>query len=247
MRYRTWSTGCLIFGASCFDPLRAMETHGDYLCTDHDGGMGCRLESSPKGYAKLVRMPFGLEGEINDVRETGSPALEWYFEIGVRWIPKTPETSAQDSAISSNSPSPKTALRQASNTTASRRRLGGEENKLRSYSFHNFAGPGEYSIAHQKTYVLTFPTPTRWESIFWYTGRLQHGGQLLRLKLHAHNNLFEQSLFFAASPEQLGITPENGFGFTKPFIPTRTDSVGFANNSMAREAFMRNLKKSILE
>ena len=54
VRYRTSSVGCVLFGSSCFDPLRAMEHHGDYLCFNKEGGMNCRLESAPQGYAKLV-------------------------------------------------------------------------------------------------------------------------------------------------------------------------------------------------
>ena len=30
------------------------------------------------------------------------------------------------------------------------------------------------------------------------------------MKVHAHNTLFDESIFFAASPEDLGLTEENG-------------------------------------
>jgi hypothetical protein len=32
----------------------------------------------------------------------------------------------------------------------------------------------------------------RYESIFWYTGRMQSKGDLLRMKIHAHNSVFEE-------------------------------------------------------
>jgi hypothetical protein len=67
---------------------------------------------------------------------------------------------------------------------------------------------------------------------------------MYRNKVHAHNNFFEQALFFAASPDDLGLTEANGFGKLDPHIPTRTDSVGFVNNSDARRFFMRNLRKA---
>jgi hypothetical protein len=34
--------------------------------------------------------------------------------------------------------------------------------------------------------------PCRYESIFWYTGRMQSKGDLLRMKIHAHNSVFEE-------------------------------------------------------
>ncbi len=49
-----------------------------------------------------------------------------------------------------------------------------------------------------------------YETVFWYTGRLAHRGQLLRMKVHAHNTLFDESLFFAAAPEDLGLTDDRG-------------------------------------
>lgn len=161
--------------------------------------------------------------------------MEWYYEIGIRWIPKDPSSSYQLAERRAN----------ISKGSRRRRRLNNYQGqKIRSYSFHNFAGPGTYSILHQKTFVLTFPSPTRYESIFWYTGRLQFGGKMLRNKIHAHNNLFEQSLFFAAAPDDLGLTEKNGFLKAMPHIPTRTTSVGFANNTEARRFLMKNLRLS---
>lgn len=42
------------------------------------------LISLLRRYGKLVLQPFGLEGELNDVRPAGSEPLEWYYEIGMR-------------------------------------------------------------------------------------------------------------------------------------------------------------------
>ena len=30
-------------------------------------------------------VPLGMEGELNDVRPAGSPVLEWYFEVGIKY------------------------------------------------------------------------------------------------------------------------------------------------------------------
>ena len=32
----------------------------------------------------------------------------------------------------------------------------------------------------------------RYDAIFWYTGRMQSKGDLLRMKIHAHNTIFEE-------------------------------------------------------
>ena len=46
-------------------------------------------------YSLLSSLQFGLEGELNDVRPTGSPVIEWYYEMGVRWVPKDVTTSSE--------------------------------------------------------------------------------------------------------------------------------------------------------
>ena len=73
---------------------------------------------------------------------------------------------------------------------------------------------------------------------------MQFGGKTLRLKIHGHNNLFEQALFFAATPDDIGLTEQNGFVKSKPYIPTRTKSVGFQNNKELREFLIKNLHDS---
>ena len=163
--------------------------------------------------------------------------MEWYYELGIRWVPKDASTSTQLGERQANK-----VGKQTISADKTRRRLNGYHGeKLRSYSFHNFAGPGVFQFNHQKTFILTFATPTRYESIFWYTGRLQFGGKLLRNKIHAHNNMFEQALFFAATPDDLGLTEANGFTKSTPHIPTKTTSVGFANNTAARRFLLQNL------
>ena len=69
-----------------------------------------------------------------------------------RWIPKDPSTSA-DLANAASSAAPATA-------TASKRASPNNLN-LKAMSLENIAGPGTYSLFHQKEYLLTFPTPTR--------------------------------------------------------------------------------------
>ena len=88
---------------------------------------------------------------------------------------------------------------------------------------------------------IHIPLQFRYESIFWYTGRMQSKGDLLRMKIHAHNSVFEQALIFAAAPEDVGLTEDNGFSYSKPYLPVSTTSIkGFRNNADAKKFLMSN-------
>lgn len=49
VRQRGDPIGCLLKGKGCFNPKRTMEVHGDYVCTDEDGGHDCHIEDFPEG------------------------------------------------------------------------------------------------------------------------------------------------------------------------------------------------------
>jgi hypothetical protein len=114
-------------------------------------------------------------------------------------------------------------------------------------SLHNIAGPGLFDGNIQKSLLLTFPVPTRYESFFWYTGRLKEGGILLRNKIHAHNTLFDQALFFAANPTQLGMTEDNGFMKYMPYQTLRPSDVGMTSNEEVKQFIIDNLLKSQID
>lgn len=114
-------------------------------------------------------------------------------------------------------------------------------------SLHNIAGPGTYDSNVQKTLLMTFPIPTRYESVFWYTGRMIENGKLLRNKLHAHNLLFDQVLFISASPDQLGMTVDKGFQVDLPYKVTVPSEVGLNSNAEVKQYILDNLKKSQAE
>lgn len=82
------------------------------------------------------------------------------------------------------------------------------------------------------------------ESVFWYSGRMHHSGTLLRLKQHAHNIIYKESIFFAATPAQLGLTKENKLLPTHPYQVVRTKEAGFANNVELKKFILEKLKKS---
>ena len=56
------------------------------------GGLNGLSETYPDGYGKLVTIPMGLEGDLNDARAVDSPGLEWYYELGIRWVPNNEHT-----------------------------------------------------------------------------------------------------------------------------------------------------------
>lgn len=116
--------------------------------------------------------------------------------------------------------------------------------KYKAMSLHNIAGPGYYDSNIQKTLLMTFPIPTQYESIFWYTGRLREGGKLLRNKLHAHNLIFDQVLFISATPEQLGMTVEKGFTVDLPYQTVQPSDVGMTTMKELKQYILDNLKRS---
>ena len=115
---------------------------------------------------------------------------------------------------------------------------------MRAISLLNLGGPGTYDRNVQKSFLFTFPTPTTHESMFWYTGRMKWGGSLLRMKIHAHNSIFQESIFFAASPEQLGLTELNGFVLGTPHLTVNPTDIGFDNNAALKRFLLMNLKRS---
>lgn len=210
VRQRADHFGCLLHDKGCYDPTRVFEHHGDYQCIDADGGLDCLTESVPDGYGKLITMELGLEGDLNDVRFAGAPELEWYYELGARWVPKNQETAK----------------------------------KLKAMSFHNFAGPGNFDMTRQSSYIFTYQAPTDAESFFWYTGHMHHTGKLLRNKQHAHNVIFDEAIFFAATPQQLGLTVENNLMPPRQYDIIKTKKAGFDSNVKLKEFVLNNLKKS---
>ena len=214
VRQRGEIINCLLNDHTCYDPTRVLEHHGDYQGTKNDADLDIFFESTPEGYGKLITFELGLEGDLNDVRSINSTTLEWYYELGGHWIPKT-ET------LNKNYPLTKAV------------------------SFHNFAGPGEFTIGVQSTYIFTFKTPTKEESIFWYSGRIHHSGIMLRNKQHAHNAVYEEAIFFSATPQELGLTRENNLYPEHPSKIILTSSTGFENNAAVRNFILDNLNKVI--
>lgn len=98
---------------------------------------------------------------------------------------------------------------------------------IRPMSFHNFAGPGDYYLTDQLTYIFTYQCPTTHDSIFWYTGRMRRAAKLLRLKIHAHNTIFAGALFISGSPDQAGLTKSAGLVPPQPKLTVDIKKAGF--------------------
>lgn len=72
-----------------FYPNFAVEQHGDYQCIQADGGNDCLFEETVPGFAKTIDVPLDLEGELNDVRAPGSTPMEWWYQVVLRWHPRS--------------------------------------------------------------------------------------------------------------------------------------------------------------
>lgn len=75
----------------CYVADLVVEQHGDYQCTEEDGGIDCFFEKTADGYAKIVAGTLDLEGEVNDVRAKDSEPMTWWYQVVLRWFPRTLE------------------------------------------------------------------------------------------------------------------------------------------------------------
>lgn len=69
-------------------------------------------------------------------------------------------------------------------------------------------------------------------------------GEMLRNKFHAHNKIFKESIFFAASPEELGLTTENKLKLDYPYKTIDINAAGFESHDELKKFLFLNLEKS---
>ena len=120
----------------------------------------------------------------------------------------------------------------------------GVVSKLKPINFYNFIGPGNVDNNDQKTLIVTFQAPTDHDSIYWYTGRMPHGGEMLRNKMHIHNKVFKEYLLIKATPSELGLTKANNFIPKKPYLTLDLHDIGFANLDDVRAFVLKNLENA---
>jgi hypothetical protein len=71
-----------------------IEMHGDYVCQPQHGGVNCYFEVPAKNEMQEIRQVLDVEGDLNDVRAPGSPPMEWWYQVVVRWHPKSSKPNA---------------------------------------------------------------------------------------------------------------------------------------------------------
>lgn len=97
--------------------------------------------------------------------------LEWYWEIGARWVPKNAPAS---DAVPRNYE--KHGASNHKGTSYTKGKLIPQTlDTYKPLSLHNFGGPGTFDINIQKSLLFTFNIPTKFDSIYWYTGRMPIG------------------------------------------------------------------------
>jgi hypothetical protein len=121
-------------------------------------------------------------------------------------------------------------------------------------SLHTFAGPGTSNPSHQLSFHLTYETPTQSESLFWYTGHMTRAGSLLRMKVQTSSSssaetssslvLLDEAMFFAATPEELGLFEHHGFTRSPPSLVVSPGEVGFKDLARVREYVFSSLQTS---
>ncbi len=148
-----------------------------------------------------------------------------YYELGIKWVPNSAP----------------------------------HNRGIKTIDFHNFAGPGDFNPFNQNNYIFTFQCPTDHDSIFWYSGRMPYTGDMLRNKLHgklphallfhsyyyyyftAHNKIFKEAIFFAAAPDELGLTAASGLFPSRPYLTVDIQQAGFADLSAVKLKIMDSL------
>eukprot|EP00966_Prymnesium_polylepis_P294183 6794393-Prymnesium_polylepis.1 len=60
-----------------------IERHGEWNWP----GEGVLSEAEPPGYGRQISFPLDVDSELNDVRPSGSPPLQWYLQLALRWLP----------------------------------------------------------------------------------------------------------------------------------------------------------------
>jgi hypothetical protein len=161
------------------------EHHGDYQCdgvpdgpgTSTSGGIDCLTESVPDGYGKLITMPLGLEGDINDVRPANSSVLEWYYQLSARWVPKLECSDYPPPGYATHPAGGAPSTGTGTGTTSGQNKKEKEEEEQgtagstvpnsaiyprpKAMSFHNYAGPGDLN-RKQSSYVFTYQVPLQY-------------------------------------------------------------------------------------
>jgi hypothetical protein len=120
----------------------------------------------------------------------------------------------------------------------------GAVSTLKPMNFYNFIGPGVLYPPDQSSLIATFPVPTGHASLYWYTGRMPHGGEMLRNKMHVHNKVFKEYMLIKATPAELGLTKENNLMPTKAYGTVNINAAGYSSLAEVKAFVLKHLKSS---
>mmetsp|Transcript_83676 Transcript_83676/g.159757 ORF Transcript_83676/g.159757 Transcript_83676/m.159757 type:complete len:594 (-) Transcript_83676:48-1829(-) len=189
---------------------KVIHREGDCQCLPMDGGTGCLLEEL--GVQEIDRV-VDLDTILCDVRDHDSQILKWWFDIRMRWHPKSYSQIQPISNIFLQS---------------------------------NESGYGT-SYPAQLSQFFTMSMNTTTHGIVFISGRMYHGGQAVRLRLHTHQIMLDRSFVFRAEPQELGLVggshefPSNADAYT--FL----SDTGFSNFDEVQVYLMDNLAAAARE
>lgn len=105
-------------------------------------------------------------------------------------------------------------------------------------------GPGRFDITNQFSQLRVFPAPTHEPSVYWYSGRMQRSGVMVRNKLHTHNTLFHKAFWFRATPKDLGMDDDTWQPGEFGDEPITLSVLGFANHVEVLEHLLSHLERA---
>ncbi len=206
---------CVLSLLYSFSIQHWFDSHGDDICTEDLGGLACYLREVPHGYGLplLEGDPsYSLDFILNDVRKAGSPAMIFYMETSLRWSSDTSLTPASRAHLQVGRTS--SPLLSSSRLVSSRPVSSRLVTKTE-YSFSLLSTVVCPVQVHFTSHPFTtLRLPLREESVVWHTGKWLVPGQVIYSPadhtpfLHAHRSFLRGMWAFAATPEELGLTPD---------------------------------------
>mmetsp|Transcript_20427 Transcript_20427/g.38358 ORF Transcript_20427/g.38358 Transcript_20427/m.38358 type:complete len:699 (-) Transcript_20427:248-2344(-) len=230
-----------------------LELHGDYECLPKDGGANCLVQKPALGNVRDIDRVVDIFAELNDVRGPASEGMKWWFQLAIRWHPKTigqlvPESQSSFGLSSSM------FLRNYANRTLSHdavlpvwSHMPSEDdpygNLGKGQQLPNNALSGFVPIRNQMDTARTFGMNASENVIAWATSPMFHGGELVRMKIHSHNAMFERLLHFRATTHELGLVDgTRPFPFHNAYEFTLLTDTGLKNFDDAQFYFTSNLE-----
>mmetsp|Transcript_150000 Transcript_150000/g.264726 ORF Transcript_150000/g.264726 Transcript_150000/m.264726 type:complete len:678 (-) Transcript_150000:353-2386(-) len=239
-------------GESSYFSDYMLEIHGDYECLPKDGGAKCLFQKPASDNVREIDRVVDLIAEINDVRAPASESMKWWFQLAIRWHPKAigkhvPESQSQFGLWTI----------QHLRNYANRKLLNDESLPIWSHMpsendpYGNLGkGPqlprndstGFSPVRNQFDFAVTFGLNSSEHVIAWGTAPMFHGGEMIRMKIHSHNAMFERVLLIRSDPHELGLVGgTSSFPFHNAYEFTLLQDTGLKNFDDVEFYLMSNL------